>query len=110
MSRAEFSKSVKLQAWQRSNGQCEQCTARLYPGKTEYHHGKECTFGGEAALENCVVLCGACHSEITRERAGVIAKSTRIRNRHIGIKRPSRFPGSKDSGLKKKLNGEVVRR
>lgn len=41
-----------------------------------------------------------------------IAKAKRREARHIGARAPSRnpIPGSKASGLKKKLNGEVVRR
>jgi len=38
------------------------------------------------------------------------AKSKRIKQRHLGIRKPSRFPASRDSRWKKKLNGEVVRR
>ena len=82
--RREFSARVKLAAWQRCGGQCEQCTARLFPGKYDYHHVKEDTFGGEPVLENCAVLCVACHAKITGTRARDIAKSNRIRNKYIG--------------------------
>jgi hypothetical protein len=34
----------------------------------------------------------------------------RKRAKHIGIRKPSRFLGSKDSAFKKKISGEVVRR
>jgi len=110
--RAEFSKSTKLAAFQRANGACEKCTAKLFPSNTEYHHGTECTFGGAAEFHNCVVLCKACHAGITGERAAVIAKSNRIRNAHLGIKpRKSRpMPGSRASGLRKRMNGQVERR
>lgn len=85
--RREFTKAVKLAAWKRCGGNCEKCTAKLYPGKIEYHHAKEDTFGGEPTLENCAVLCVGCHSAITGERAKVIAKSSRVRAKHLGIKR-----------------------
>jgi 5-methylcytosine-specific restriction protein A len=86
--RREFTKAVKLDAWKRAAGQCEKCTAKLFPGNVEYHHDKECTYGGAATIENCVVLCRACHSTITGKRAKDIAKSNRVRNRNIGIKKP----------------------
>lgn len=86
--RQEFSKAVKLEAWNRAGGRCEKCTTKLYGHQTEYHHDKECTFGGDATIANCIVLCRACHSNITRGRAKDISKSNRIRNRNIGIKRP----------------------
>jgi hypothetical protein len=39
-----------------------------------------------------------------------IAKTKRIRQKHIGIKKKSSFACSKDSKWKKKLDGTVVRR
>ncbi len=86
--RAEFSKRTKLIAWNRSNGQCEKCTAKMFPGNVEYHHIKECAFGGDDLPENCLAICRACHRYITGERAAVIAKSNRLRGRHIGVKKP----------------------
>lgn len=87
MNRLEFSKATKLAAFRRADGQCEKCTARLFPGNTEYHHDKECTFDGDSSLANCIVLCRTCHALITGKRAKDIAKSSRIRNRSIGIKK-----------------------
>ena len=111
MSRREFTKAVKLAAFQRSGGNCEGCTARLAVGRFEYHHQTEDTFAGEPMLENCQVLCVPCHSAITRKQAAVIAKSSRVRAKHLGIKRTSRpIPGSKASGLRKRMNGQVERR
>ena len=109
--RSEFTKRTKLDAFERARGKCQGCGARLYPGKYQFHHGKECTFGGEASLENAVVLCVACHAAITRKRAAVIAKSNRVRERHLGIKRASSrpLPGSKASGIRKRMNGQVER-
>ncbi len=100
--RQEFTKAVKLAAFKRADGHCEGCTAKLYPGKFDYHHDKEDTFGGEPTLDNCKVLCVACHSKITRTRAKVIAKSNRVRNRHIGIRKRTGFRGWQ------KMNGTAV--
>ena len=111
MVRREFSKAVKLAAWKRAKGACERCTAKIIGG-VEYHHEKEDTFGGEPVLENCVVLCITCHRGITGERAKVVAKSNRVRNKFLGIKtKKSRsLMGSKASGWKRKMDGTVVRR
>jgi 5-methylcytosine-specific restriction endonuclease McrA len=110
--RREFPKHVKLATWQRADGHCEKCTTKCYPGHFEYHHIKEDTFNGEPTLENCQLLCIACHSKITRKRAAAIAKSNRIRNREIGIKkniaRP--LPGTRASGWKHKMDGTWERR
>jgi hypothetical protein len=111
MKRREFTKTVKLDAWNRCGGSCERCTARLYPGKFDYHHDKDDTFGGAPTLDNCVVLCDSCHSTITRDRAPIIAKSNRVRARHLGARRPKyRWPHGKDSPTKRKLDGTIVRR
>jgi 5-methylcytosine-specific restriction protein A len=103
MSRREFTKAIKLAAWKRCGGHCEGCTAKLYPGRIEYHHKTEDTFGGEPTLENCSVLCIACHGAITGERAKVIAKSSRVRAKHLGIKR-------KRQGFRgwRRFNNEIV--
>lgn len=110
--RQEFTKRTKLDAFARSGGKCEGCGAKLATGRIEYHHDKECTYGGTRELVNCVVLCRGCHDAITRRRIRDIAKSNRVRARHLGIKQESSrpIPGSKASGWKHKLNGEWVRR
>lgn len=112
MSRQEFSKRTKLDAFRRANGRCEQCTAPLFPGKFEYDHVTEDTFGGEPALDNCKVLCLACHDTKTKSRSPIIAKSNRVRNRHIGIDRHTTrpLPCGRNSKWKKKMSGEVVAR
>ena len=110
--RQEFPKKVRLARWQHCKGFCESCTCMLFLGKYHYHHEHEDTFGGEPSFENCRVLCVACHDRITRRRAAVIAKSSRVRNKHLGISRKSRnpLPGGRASKWKRKVSGEVVLR
>ncbi len=66
--------------------------------------------GGGNHLDNCVVLCRSCHRGITSDRAAVIAKSNRIRAKHIGIAKASRFPCGRGSPFKKKIDGTVAPR
>jgi 5-methylcytosine-specific restriction enzyme A len=108
--RREFPKAVKLAAFQRSKGYCEGCTAPLVPSKFDYHHDKEDTFGGEPTLENCKVLCTTCHGKITGVRAALIAKSNRVRAKHLGIRKKSSFQTNRDAPFKKRMDGSVVRR
>lgn len=106
--RQEFPKKIKLAAFQRSLGSCEECHARLTPGKFEYDHIKEATFNGEPTLDNCRVVCTPCHTRKTSQRAAVIAKSNRQRAKHLGIKRKGRkIPGSKGSGFRRRFDGTV---
>ena len=61
MTRRAFPDKVKLAAFHRAAGKCERCTARLYAGKFHYDHCIPDAMGGKPTLENCQVLCTACH-------------------------------------------------
>lgn len=113
MARQEFSKRVKLEAFQRCKGHCEKCTAPLRPGNFQYDHDLSDAMGGEPTLENCVVLCTNCHKEKTGTKdQPLIAKSNRVRNRHLNIKKGKGRPmmGSRASGFKRKMDGTIERR
>ena len=83
MARREFSRKVKSQAWERCGGRCEKCTAKLFPGKYAYDHDLPDQRGGEPTLENCRVLCDACHGEKTfTVDIPTIRKSDRQRDKY----------------------------
>lgn len=63
MSRVEFSKKVRAEAFMRCGGNCEKCGARLKHGEAEFDHRIPCALGGEATLENAQVLCRPCHRD-----------------------------------------------
>jgi 5-methylcytosine-specific restriction protein A len=108
MSRTEFSAKVKGQAWERCNGRCEKCTAKLFPGKFDYDHIKADGLGGEPTLENCAVLCTSCHHVKTVEQdRPIMQKADNIRKKHLGIKKPRGFGNGK---FRKKMDGSVVLR
>jgi 5-methylcytosine-specific restriction enzyme A len=110
--RREFPAKVKVAAFERCGGQCERCTARLGPGNVEYHHRIADALGGEPVLENCEVLCRACHSVSTRTvDVPAVARAKRREAKHLGAHRSSRpMPGGRQSKWKKKLSGEVIAR
>lgn len=113
MSRREFPAKVRVAAFERAAGHCEGCTARLAVGKFHYDHVLPDALGGEPTLENCAVLCTSCHGAKTAKGdVPQIAKMKRQRASHIGarssLSRP--MPGSKASGLRKRMNGTVERR
>lgn len=111
--RRDFSRKIKVAAFERADGRCEDCTSRLSPGNVEYDHRVPFALGGESTLENCQVLCFNCHGGKTAKTdAPTIAKNKRVRARHIGAKTPPRhvIDGSKASRWKKKMDGTVVRR
>lgn len=110
--RTEFSNKVKRDALKRANGKCEVpgCGAFLSLNKYHYDHIIPDQLGGDASLDNCQVACWACHKEKTRQDVADIAKAKRRERKHHGIRARSQFQGSRDSNLKRKISGEVVRR
>lgn len=111
--RKEFPAKVKVAAYERSRGHCERCTAPLRVGRFAYDHVLPDALGGEPTLENCEVLCSACHDEKTHTGdVPRIAKMKRQRASHIGAKtrRGRPMPGSKASPWKQKLDGTWVKR
>lgn len=112
--RDEFPESVKRAAWARCGGRCECGCLLTIRGTPIYdHYPVPATLGGPGTLDNCRVLDPKCNAYITPKiDIPAIAKSKRIEATRLGL-RPKRgrpMPGSKRSGLKKKMNGEVVRR
>lgn len=106
--RREFPAKIRAAAFQRSGGDCENCTARLYPAKFTYDHILPDWLGGEPMLGNCQVICSTCDKQKThKEDQPRIAKTKRIRDKHIGAKPTSR---SFQSKFRKKVSGEVVLR
>lgn len=88
--RREFPKPVKREALRRADGKCEgeNCGA-LFGVKFHFDHDIADGLGGEPTLENCKVLCHACHNEKTRKHdVPLIAKVKRISDKHNGIYAP----------------------
>lgn len=113
MARKEFSKKVKLAAWQRSGGRCEcGCGVKIITGDgPEYDHVIEDTIGGEPTLGNCRVMRKRCHDAKTKQRRPEIDKTRRIFETSIGARKTSRpMPFGRKSKWKKKCNGEVIPR
>jgi 5-methylcytosine-specific restriction endonuclease McrA len=112
MSRREFSRKTKAQAFARAEGKCEVCSARLAPGKFRYDHRIPDALGGEPTLENCVVQCVACDAPKTATDVARIRKADRQRDKHNRAYKPSLrpLPCGKRSPFRKKINGQVVPR
>lgn len=102
MARSNFSVKTKKAAAERASGHCEnkQCGLPFSASNpAEFDHELPDGLGGDNSLENCVVLCRACHKAKTvSEDRPKIDKATRLRNKRLGLqpakrKWPSRpFP------------------
>lgn len=113
--RQEFGDRVKRARWEHCDGKCEGegCGADLtIPGtRIEYDHHVACKDDGDNSFENCRVLCKWCHAAKTFGPDAEKFKTIRKREkRDAGIRKRSKFPCSRDSGLKKKLDGTIVSR
>lgn len=99
MSRKEFTKSVKLAAWNRCNGICECCEMKI-TGRPEYDHELADGLGGDNSIDNCKVLCSKCHrAKTSNHDVPMIAKATRLKEKAAGIRKPKRkWPSRKFDG------------
>ena len=87
MARSEFKSATKVKAYERSKGKCEKCNEPLQTGKFHYDHEIPDALGGPNTLENCKVICTACHSDKTAgQDVPQIAKMKRQKAAHIGAK------------------------
>ena len=87
MSRNEFPKKVRRDAFVRAAGHCEGagCGCKLTTGKFAYDHRIPDWMGGEPILSNCQVLCAPCHKVKTAQDAADRAKTQRREDAHRGI-------------------------
>lgn len=111
--RREFSAKVKGQAFERADGRCENCTAYLFAGKYHYDHRIADALTGDNTLENCQVLCTACHAEKTQGNdIPRIVKARHQKHKHIGAQAPSKrpLPGNRNSAWRQKIGGKWERR
>lgn len=123
MTRANFTRKTKREALERSGGLCEargrlynlnlgvRCNLPLSNG-VEFDHIILDANSKDNSLRNCFAICIPCHRwKTAKHDIPLAAKTLRQQDTHKGIRKSSQpMPGSKASGWKKKMNGEVVRR
>ena len=103
---------VKARIYLDAEGRCKCCT-RFIDGSAlvaEYDHIIPLILGGANRETNLQLLCSECHAAKTKRDVKIKAKVARVRKRNLGIKKPSKFPGSRDGRWKKKMDGSVVLR
>jgi 5-methylcytosine-specific restriction protein A len=106
---SEFSTKVRLAAFKRCNGLCEECGAKLKVGEGEYDHVIPLALGGESIIENCQVLCVPCHRGAgakTSKDVAAIARAKRREIKHVGAAAPKQPIHSR--GFDKKAKREQI--
>ncbi|MBW8618654.1 MAG: HNH endonuclease [Hyphomicrobiales bacterium] len=112
--RPTFSTSFRLNLFLIRKGLCAVCSQKIDAGKAwDIDHIVPLALGGTNAADNLQILCRPCHrSKTTQSDVPRIAKTKRLKARHLGAHAPSirPIPGSRSSPWKRKMDGSVVRR
>ena len=102
---------VRARVFIRDGGVCHLSGRKIMTGeKWELEHIVALCNGGEHRESNLAPALVEPHKIKTRADLRVKAKNDRVRKRHLGIRKPSKFACSRDSRFKKKITGEVVLR
>lgn len=102
---------VKLRVFERYKGICYLSGRKIMPGdKWQLEHPLAIINGGENRESNMAPALVTPHKVKTAADVAQKAKNDRVRKRHLGIKKPSRFACSRNSRWKKKIDGTVERR
>lgn len=112
MPRKRYSASAIVAWFLEHDGRCHICGGKIMPGERwEREHLVPLAQGGSDDLDNQRPAHALCHKGKTAQDAGDTARAKRRQAAHLGIKRPRRpMPGSRASGLKKRMDGTVCRR
>lgn len=101
---------AKIRIYERFGGRCAHCGNKVLPA--EYDHIVPLVAGGRNSEDNIQLLCRPCHQAKTAEDVAEKSKVARIKAKHIGAdrKKGRPMPGTKASGLRKRMDGTVERR
>lgn len=99
---------VRLRVFERKGGLCHRCTRKIKPGESwTCEHLIAICNGGANRETNLDLTCGWCLPEKNAEDVAIKSEVARVRKRHLGIRKKSRMPGSRDSPYKLKIGGGV---
>lgn len=111
--RARLSTKQRVECFESNGGICHVCGVKIGVGEMwDVEHVIALEAGGDDVAENRrPVHRKVCHPAKTAADHTTGAKIKRVRARHIGARAPSRnpLPGSRASGIRKRLNGTVER-
>lgn len=101
---------VKDRILKTQDGCCKGCgrefTAITRPA---FDHIRALINGGENREGNLQALCDLCHQPKTAEDVAEKARVARKKGKHFGFTKTKRLiPGSKGSGMRKRLDGTVI--
>lgn len=103
---------VELRIVLRQDGKCVDCRRKFGPKlKPQMDHRPALINGGENRESMIEAVCVECHKVRTKTDVAEKAKVARVQAKHLGIcKARNPMPGSRASGLRKRMDGTVERR
>ena len=104
---------VQERVARKAHDRCQKCTRKIGPGlRGEIDHEIPLIVGGLHRESNLQLLCGECHAAKSKLDVKLKARVSKSRLRDLGFRKPKGrpMPGSRASGLKRKMNGTVERR
>jgi 5-methylcytosine-specific restriction protein A len=101
-SRRRLTKLARVRIFDAACGICHICEQPIRKQPWDIDHIKPLWLGGADDESNMRPAHIRCHQDKTSAEAPVRAKGTRIRARHIGVKKPTTFRGWR------KFNGTLV--
>lgn len=105
--RKPMSQMRRLRIWEAHKGVCILCKRKINGVREEWiiEHVRALVLGGADSDENCAPAHEDCRRDKDKVDVAAGAKAKRMKARHIGIKKPSRMPGSRNSRWKAKIGG-----
>ena len=112
--RRHISRRDRLKIFEAAEGRCHICEIKIKVGEAwQVEHPIAIALGGSDEIDEMRPAHVACHKVKTREDVGRICKADRQKARHLGISKTRKgkpLPGTKASGLRKRMDGTVERR
>ena len=99
---------VRIRVFDRYDGTCYLSGRKIFPGMLwEIEHIIALINGGENRESNLAPVLVDSHKEKTKKDQAIKSKNYKVRKKHLGIKSGRRMPGSKGSGVRKRMDGTV---
>jgi len=109
--RRRISTRERVDIFNRNNGVCHLCAGKITAGEAwDVEHIIPLAQGGDDDGDNLQPAHRKCHAAKSKQDATNTARAKRREAKHLGAKTTARpLPGSRASGIRKRMSGKVER-
>jgi 5-methylcytosine-specific restriction protein A len=109
--RRRISTRERVDIFKRCEARCHICQGRINTGDPwDVEHIIPLALGGDDYGDNLAPAHRRCHEEKTKQDATNTARAKRREAKHLGARKSARpLPGSRASGIRKRMSGKVER-